>query len=371
MWDFLFNLSRFLQQVGLATADLLLLSLCLGVWISASLFFLKYLGIFILVSLERRFHNGQFELWLNIMQRIKAPIVIVSGIFFSCLLLPLPPKLFLLLAMIYFVWMLVFVIVGCQLVIVNAVKVYLRSQGASGEAIITVTNFVKVVSGIVMWLVAILIILQVSKVDTQALIGGLGIASIIVAFSFQNILKDVFAFFSIYVDRSFAVGDYIIFNGYEGVIKAIRMRTTKIQALKGNELIISNQQLVNGVIQNYRSVKKRRVAINFYLYPNLSAQQSQQVIAGLKKIFAGEQLNERVVLRSACLASLSQLGAEFQIIYSFIYHSGEQNYYQHLATREQILQQVLQLLEKLNLRLTSVTDCQSFSRHGVSAKVKK
>lgn len=371
MWDFLFNLSRFLGQAGLGTADLLLLSLWVGVWVSASLFFLKYLGIFLLLLLERRFHNGQFELWLNIMQRIKAPIVIGSGVFFACLFLPLPPKLFLFLAIIYFLWMLIFVIVGLQLVIVNAVKVYLRTQGASGEAITTVTNFTKVVSGIVMWLVAILIILQVSQVDTKALVGGLGIASIIVAFSFQNILKDIFAFFSIYVDRSFAVGDYIAFNGYEGVIKAIRMRTTKIQALKGNELIISNQQLVNGIIQNYRSVKKRRVAINFYLCSDLSAKQSQQIVDGLKAIFADEKLSERVVLRSACLVGLSQLGAEFQIIYSFIYLPGEQNYFQHLATREQILQQVLLLLEKLNLKLTMVADYHQLNCQATLAKAKK
>lgn len=351
MWDFLFNLPRFFLQAGLETSDLIPLALLLGIFVSSSLFSAKYLGIFVLVFLERKFRNGQFKLWLNLMRRMSVPVIVLNGVFFAFLLLPLPKKFFMAVAIFYFLVMLVFVIFGLQLALVNAVRVYLHSKGASDEAVTTVTNFVRVVSAIGMWLLAILLILQISQVDTQALLGGLGIASIIVAFSFQNILKDVFAFFSIYVDRAFAVGDYIVFNGYEGVIKTIRMRTTKIQALKGNELIIANHQLINGIIQNYRSVKKRRVALKFYLSPTANPQKTAQVIAGLKEIFADKLLSERVQLRSACLASLSATGLEFQLIYSFIYLPGEHNYYQHLAYREKILLKILALIEQLNLEL--------------------
>jgi small-conductance mechanosensitive channel len=238
------------------------------------------------------------------------------------------------------------------MVIVDIVKVYFQAKGTSEQAVKTVSNFAKVISTIILSIFAILIILQFSQLDTQALLGGLGIASIIVAFSFQNILRDIFAFFSIYVDRSFSVGDFITFDQIEGTIKEIRMRTTKIQALKGNEIIVSNNQIVNGIINNYRSLKKRRVPIKFRVCPSVNAKTAAAISQGIKKIFALPEISQRTELSSVTINEFTEYGIEFYIIYRFIYIPGDSNFYQHLAYKEKILLQTKKLLEKHKVPLT-------------------
>jgi small-conductance mechanosensitive channel len=351
MWPLIQNLSLFLISAGLHTSDLMLLSVLVFVIVLAGLYFAKCLAILILTLLERQFCNGQFALWLNVIEKVRAPIIVFNGLYYGSIFLPLPSQILEAETYIYMIVSVFFFIIILRTTIVDFVKVYFQAKGTSEQAVKTVTNFTKVTSTIILGIVAVLIILQFSQLDTQALLGGLGVASIIVAFSFQNILRDVFAFFSIYVDRSFSVGDYITFDKIEGTIKEIRMRTTKIQALKGNEIIVSNNQIVNGIINNYRSMKKRRVPIKFHVCPNTSAKASEAVGKGIKEIFAAPDISQRIELSNVTVNEFTDFGIEYYIIYRFIYIPGDANFYQHLAYKEKILLRIKKLLEKHKVAL--------------------
>ena len=111
---------------------------------------------------------------------------------------------------------------------------------------------------ITLWLIAIIFILSNLGFNISSLIAGLGIGGIAIALALQNVLGDVFSSLSIYWDKPFEIGDFIILGDDMGTVKKIGIKSTRIQTLKGQELVVSNRELTNIRINNYKQMKKRR-----------------------------------------------------------------------------------------------------------------
>ncbi|MFB6225674.1 MAG: mechanosensitive ion channel family protein, partial [Candidatus Paceibacteria bacterium] len=76
---------------------------------------------------------------------------------------------------------------------------------------------------------------------------------------------------SIFFDRPFRTGDFIEVGNDMGTVKEIGIRSTRIQSLRGEMLIIANKELIDSRILNYREVEFRRISFEFsvpYETPN-------------------------------------------------------------------------------------------------------
>jgi len=108
----------------------------------------------------------------------------------------------------------------------------------------------------------ILIGLDNLGINITTLIAGLGISGIAVALAIQNILGDLFASFSIVLDKPFVIGDFIIIDEYMGAVEHIGLKTTRIRSLSGEQLIFSNADLLKSRIRNYKRMFERRVVFS-------------------------------------------------------------------------------------------------------------
>ena len=111
---------------------------------------------------------------------------------------------------------------------------------------------------IIIWAVALLIALENLGVDVTGLVAGLGIGGIAVALAAQNILGDLFSAFSIYIDKPFAIGDYLKVGSQMGTVENIGMKTTRLRSLTGEQIIFGNSDLVGSRIQNFGRLHERR-----------------------------------------------------------------------------------------------------------------
>lgn len=134
-----------------------------------------------------------------------------------------------------------------------------RTDANKDLAIKTISGLLKVV----IWAIAIILFLDNIGVKITTLIAGVGISGIAVAFAAQAILGDIFCFFTIFFDRPFEIGDFIVAGTQMGTVEHIGLKTTRLRALSGEELIFSNTDLTNSRIQNYKTLAQRRVL--FYL----------------------------------------------------------------------------------------------------------
>jgi small-conductance mechanosensitive channel len=111
----------------------------------------------------------------------------------------------------------------------------------------------------VVYIFAFLVLLYISKIDLSGALVGLGVGGIAIAFALQNVLGDAFSAFSIYFDRPFEIGDFIVIGDDAGTVTHVSMKSTRIKLLQGEELVISNRTILDKSIHNYKKLQKRRI----------------------------------------------------------------------------------------------------------------
>ena len=107
-------------------------------------------------------------------------------------------------------------------------------------------------------LISIILSIIITLIDINT-IAGVSIIGIIIGFSVQSILTDALAFLFIKLEKPFIENDYITFDDKSGTVKKVHLRSTRIETLRGDELIISNSDLMKTRIHNYKKMKKRRI----------------------------------------------------------------------------------------------------------------
>lgn len=97
-------------------------------------------------------------------------------------------------------------------------------------------------------------------IKITTIIAGLGVGGIAVALGLQKILGDLFSSLSIVLDKPFVVGDFVVLDHYMGEVEKIGLKTTRIRSLSGEQIIISNSDLLATRIRNFKRMRERRIA---------------------------------------------------------------------------------------------------------------
>lgn len=143
--------------------------------------------------------------------------------------------------------------------VVLAIGRYSRQRMAVDAASVTTVSALGFLGRIAIWTVVALLILDNIGVEVTAMVAGLGIGGIAIGLAAQNILADLFASASIVLDKPFVLGDFIVVGTDAGVVEQIGLKTTRLKALSGEQLIFSNGELLQSRIRNFRLLKERRI----------------------------------------------------------------------------------------------------------------
>ena len=145
---------------------------------------------------------------------------------------------------------------------------------------------------IILWVFGLILILSNLGVDVTSLIAGLGIGGIAIALALQGVLSDLFSSFSIYMDKPFKVGDFIMIGTDGGVVEKIGLKTTRIQTLQGEELVIGNQELTTARVQNFGIMEKRRVVFSLGVTYDTAQDKLEKIPDTIKNIIKQVDLVE-------------------------------------------------------------------------------
>ncbi len=126
-------------------------------------------------------------------------------------------------------------------------------------------NIITVLVNVIVWILAAILVLDNLGVNVTALVAGLGVGGIAIGLAAQGIFSDLFAALSILFDRPFRVGDTIRFGDITGRVEAIGLKTTRIRAITGEQVVISNTKLLDLQIRNLRRIEARTTVMTFYL----------------------------------------------------------------------------------------------------------
>ncbi len=115
----------------------------------------------------------------------------------------------------------------------------LRWFKRGGAIISLLTSFIKYTAIVVI----IFFILSAFGVDTNALIAGIGILSLIVGLAIQPLLQDIIAGVFVVFEKTYDVGDVVVVDGFRGTVIEIGIRATKLQDAGGDVKVINNSDI--------------------------------------------------------------------------------------------------------------------------------
>lgn len=121
-------------------------------------------------------------------------------------------------------------------------------------------------------------------IKVTTIIAGLGVGGIAVALALQKILGDLFSSLSIVLDKPFVVGDFVVLDQYMGEVEKIGLKTTRIRSLSGEQIIISNSDLLATRIRNFKRMHERRVVFFLNLVHDLSTNRLKEAVSLITSI---------------------------------------------------------------------------------------
>lgn len=107
------------------------------------------------------------------------------------------------------------------------------------------------------------IALSILKLDgtVKSLLAGAGVIGLALGFAFQEIASNFIAGTMMSIRKPFSIGDLIETNDFLGTVRRIQLRTTQLETLQGQYVMIPNAEVFKKAIINYTQLGKRRIDI--------------------------------------------------------------------------------------------------------------
>ncbi|MGE0799444.1 MAG: mechanosensitive ion channel family protein [Lautropia sp.] len=163
-----------------------------------------------------------------------------------------------------------------------------------------------------LWTVALLAILSNLGVNITALVASLGVGGIAIALAVQNVLGDVFASLAIAVDKPFEVGDPIAVGAVNGTVEYIGLKSTRIRSAGGEQIVMSNTDLLKQTISNFRRMTTRRVVIKLGVSYDTTPEQAEKIPALLRRLI---EADERARFDRAHLKGFGDSSIDYEAVY--------------------------------------------------------
>ncbi|MEA3255899.1 MAG: mechanosensitive ion channel family protein [Candidatus Altiarchaeota archaeon] len=344
-----------ISQVGGIDQGIPVLGLSLGsdLLVSASVFILtiiafrvfKYFILRKLRYLATKTRSDLDDLVINIVEGIRWPFYVVLAFYFSLSFLDFTHSVFILKALEYTLMVIVvyYAVKAVQAFIdYGTRKVILKKKEEEEVEDISLINNIANVLKLSVWGFLVILLLDNLGYDINALVAGLGIGGIAIALAIQNILGDIFSSLSIHFDKPFAVGDFIVVGGDAGVVKKIGIKTTRIQTLQGEELVISNNELTSTRVHNYKRMEKRRIVFGFGVVYETSTEKLKQIPGIVTEIVNSIDLVELDRIH------FKEFG-DFSLNFEVVYYINSSDYTGYMDSQQAINLGINERFEKENI----------------------
>ena len=168
-------------------------------------------------------------------------------------------------------------------------------------------------------------------VDVGAVLTGLGIGGLAVAFAAQDTIANLFGSFVVVLDHPFRVGDYIRIGSNEGTVEDIGLRSTRLRSSARTQIVLPNKTVAAEPVVNFTRMPQRRVDQTIGLTYNTTPEQMEAVLADIRKILVDDPgVHQEFV--AVNFTGYSESSLDIQIIY----FTANPDFKKHLDLRERI-----------------------------------
>jgi small-conductance mechanosensitive channel len=254
-------------------------------------------------------HAG-FLFALRMVQNFVFPVLVIGGLYLGVNVLAIEGELGTFVSA-AFVILFSFAVIRFLVAIVN--ELFRNAAVRTEHLDLSRIRPLRSISIFLIWIAGLLFLLANLGFDITAVVAGLGIGGIAIALAAQALLGDLFAYFVILFDKPFELGDFLIFGDILGSVERIGVKTTRLRSLGGEQIIVSNSDLTNSRVRNYKRMEKRRVVFKVGVVYGTPFEQVKEIPGLLRTAVEREEL---AIFDRAHFASYGDWSLVFEVVYN-------------------------------------------------------
>ena len=199
-------------------------------------------------------------------------------------------------------------------------------------------------------ILAFILIAQNLGYSVSGLLAGLGIGGLALAMAAKDTLANLFGSIMILVDRPFHVGDWITFDGGDGTVEEIGLRSTRVRTFAKTVVSIPNAALANATVENHSLMPKRRIKFNLGVTYDSTVEQVSGLVTQVEEYLKGNpDIDQEFMLVKFTTFNASSLDL---FVYCFTVTT---DWTQHLAIRQDVNLKIMSMVEEMGMSIAFPT----------------
>lgn len=130
----------------------------------------------------------------------------------------------------------------------------------------------------------------VFNLNVASLVAGLGIGGLAVALAAKESLENLFASFTIFLDRPFIAGDVIQVGSISGKVEKVGFRSTRIRTFDKSFLTVPNKMLIDQALDNLSKREFRRARFMIALTYDTPVETLKTIAADIKAVLDTQKM---------------------------------------------------------------------------------
>ena len=137
------------------------------------------------------------------------------------------------------------------------------------------------------WIIGAVVVIQNLGIDVTGLVAGVGVGSLAFALAAQDTVENLFGSMTIFTDRPFQIGDWVIIDGnIEGVVVEVGFRSTRIRTFAGSIVSVPNAKVAHSTVDNMGQRNHRRVKTTLGLTYDTTPEQLDAFVSDIRRHLA-------------------------------------------------------------------------------------
>ena len=132
--------------------------------------------------------------------------------------------------------------------------------------------------------VGALFVLQNLDINVSSLVAGLGLGGLAIALAAQDTVRNLLGGVTIFADKPFEVGDWVVVDGVEGTVEAVGFRSTRVRTFYNSLVSVPNGNLMDAGIDNMGQRRWRRYKTTLGVGYHTTPDQMQAFVEGIRAI---------------------------------------------------------------------------------------
>lgn len=187
--------------------------------------------------------------------------------------------------------------------IINWVKNLVFKLMEKSNVELSLSSFIKSLVNVVLYFVLIIIIIDILGLETSSFVALFASAGVAIGMALSGTLQNFAGGVMLLLFRPFKVGDYIVAQGNEGVVKEIKIFNTFINTADGKTVIMPNGALSTNIMTNVTANGIRRVEWTFGIAYGDNVDEAR------KSIYDVLAANEKVLKDPATYVAVKELNS--------------------------------------------------------------